>query len=197
MISNGNKRQARQALSPDEVRELLLLKKLRQNFIIEKFKKSRWFKLLNTINIIYMTIFTEIIFSFLGPVNYYTYYIENVKVYYGEEIINGKRIVGRAEFKTMNGKDYEVSVNDHCEIPKIGEKILVGRDWLLQKNIKVNFESTPKAYFIRRSFPLLFISLLSGILTCVLFAYNLNQNAYSLNALSFINSLSVFAFLLL
>lgn len=197
MVSQGNKRPPRQPLSAEEVRELVQLKKLRQYFKIEKFKKTRNYKILNSLNIAYMILFTEIIVSFLGSANSSVQILESVKVYYGKEIIDGKRIISSAEFKTTEGALYDVGINDVCEMPKAKKEIVVGRDWLLRKDVKINFESSSKDYYVKRSFPLLFISILMGLVTCVLFAYNFNQDAYSLKVITFVNSLAVIAFLLL
>lgn len=197
MVSQGNKRPPRQPLSAEEVREMVQLKKLRQYFKIEKFKKTRNYKILNTLNIAYMILFTEIIVSFLGSANSSVQILESVKVYYGKEIIDGKRIISSAEFKTTEGALYDVGINDVCEMPKAKQEIVVGRDWLLRKDVKVKIETSQKDFFVIKSFPLLFISILMGVVTCVLFAYNLNQNPYSLNVISFVNSLGVIAFLLL
>jgi hypothetical protein len=67
----------------------------------------------------------------------------------------------------------------------------------LRKEIKVRFKKGGKDFFIKRSFPLLFISILWGIVTFVLFGYNMNQNNYSLNVITFVNLITLLSFLLL
>ncbi len=97
----------------------------------------------------------------------------------------------------VNGESYDVSIHDTCPLPKDLSKIYVGRDWLLKKDVKVRFEQGGKDRFIRRSFPLLFISILWGFVTFAIFGYNLNQTTYSLSVITFINSFSLICFLLL
>lgn len=196
MVSETNKRPPRQPLSPEEVMDMIKLKKLRQYHKTEKFKKTKSYKYLNLFNIVCIVVYTEIIFSFLSSCNYRTMYIETVTPYYGEDIVAGKRVVSSAVFKTVYGNEYDVGIRDTCTMPLPYTPLLVGRDWILQKDIKVKFDAYSKEFFIKRSFPLLFISILLGIVTFVLFGYNLNQNPYSLNVISFINSISIIAFLL-
>lgn len=197
MPAESNKRPPRQPLSPEEVQEIIKIKKLKQQIKIEKFKQTRSYKYLNVFNVICITVYTEIIFAFLYSCAFQTYTIDSIATYYGESIIGNKRELSSIVFKTTTGKEYDVGVRDTVVLPKVNEKLSVGRDWILQKEIKVKWQGSGKAYYIKRSFPLLFISILLGIVSFVLFGYNLNQNSYSLNVISFINTLSILSFFLL
>lgn len=197
MPPENNKRPPRQPLSPEEVQEIIKIKKLKQQIKTEKFKQTRSYKYLNVFNVICITVYTEIIFAFLYSCAYQTYTIDSIATYYGESIVGNKRELSSIVFKTTNGKEYDIGVRDTVNLPKVNDKLSVGRDWILQKEIKVKWQGSTKAYYIKRAFPLLFISILLGIVTFVLFGYNLNQNSYSLNVISFINTLSILSFFLL
>lgn len=192
-----NKRPPRIPLSPEEVAEFIRFKKQKERIKIEKFKKTKTFKFLNAFNVICIVIYTEIIFAFLGSCNFTAHYVQSLNTYFGKEIKGGKRVYSSAVFTTVNNKEYEIGIHDTCALPKKFSKFLVGSDWLLKKEIKVRFKRGGKDFYIQRSFPLLFISILWGIVTFVLFGYNMNQNNYSLNVITFVNLITMLSFMLL
>lgn len=197
MVASGNKRPPRQPLTPEEVKDLVKLKQLRQLVKTEKFKTTKKYKYLNVFNIICIVIYTEMIFSFLSAGFYSPHYIKTLTPYYDDKIIADKRVLNSLAIRTVDDVIYEFSIRDTCTLPPLYSKFNVGKDWLFQKDIKIKLEGKEKEYYISRSFPLLFISLLLGIVSFVLYGYNLNQNSYSLNAISTINSLSLLYFILL
>jgi hypothetical protein len=196
-MAETNKRPPRIPLSPEEVREFIRFKKYRERAQIARFKKTKQFKILNGFNVISIIIYTEIIFAFLGSCNFFTHYNRTTIASYGADIIGGKRIYNSAVFKTVTGKEYDVSIKDTLALPGEFTKIHVGQDWILQKEIKVRFERGGKDFFIKRSFPLLLISVLFGVVTFVIFGYNLNQNRHSIRVISFINLVCLVSFMLL
>lgn len=197
MVAETNKRPPRIPLTPDEVKDFIKLKKYKERAKIERFKKTNTYKVLNVFNVICVIIYTEIIFAFLGSCNFTTHYIKSVTSNYGSEIKGGKRVFGSALFTTVNDKEYEVGINDTIALPKKLTGLRVGSDWLLKKEVKVRFKKGGKDFYIKRSFPLLFISILWGIVTFVLFGYNMNQNNYSLHVITFVNFITMLSFMLL
>lgn len=197
MVSESKKRPPRIPLTPEEVQDFIKLKRYKERAKTERFKKTKTYKALNVFNIICIVIYTEIIFAFLGSCNFTTHYIKSNTFNYGAEILGGRRVFSTAVFTTVNDKVYEVGVNDTTALPKNFTGLRVGSDWLLQKEVKVRFKKGGKDFYIKRAFPLLFISILWGIVTFVLFGYNMNQNEYSLNVVSFINLLTMLSFMLL
>lgn len=196
-MPEANKRPPRIPLSPEEVAEFIRFKKHKERIKIEKFKKTKTYKVFNAFNIICIIIYTEIIFAFLGSCNFTSHYIQTINSYFGEEIKGGKRVYSSAVFTTVNNKEYEVGIHDTCSLPETFSELRVGSDWLLKKEIKVRFKRGGKDFYIKRSFPLLFISILWGIVTFVLFGYNMNQNNYSLNVITFVNFITMLSFMLL
>lgn len=197
MVQETKKRPPRIPLTPEEVKDFIRLKKHKERARIERFKKTKTYKVFNVFNVICIIIYTEIIFAFLGSCNFTTHYIKSTDIYYSDEIIGGKRTFSSAVFKTVNDKVYDVSIRDTSALPANYTGLRVGSDWLLKKEIKVRFTKGGKDYFIKRSFPLLFISILWGIVTFVLFGYNMNQNNYSLNVITFVNLITMLSFMLL
>ncbi len=193
----NKKRPPRIPFTPEEVSDFVKLKKYKERAKIEKFKRTKIYKVLNAFNVISIIIYTEIIFAFLGSCNFSGHYVQSSTGYFGEETKGGKRTNSAALLKMINGKEYDISIHDTCTLPANFSKVFVGKDWLLQKEVKVRFEMGDKDRFIKRSFPLLFISILWGFVTFAIFGYNLNQIKYSLCVISFINAFSLVCFLLL
>jgi hypothetical protein len=197
MVAETNKRPPRIPLTPEEVKDFIRLKKHKERVKIEKFKQTKTYKVFNAFNVMCIMIYTEIIFAFLGSCNFTTHYVKSVDMYFSDEIKGGKRCYSSVVFKTVNDRIYDVNVHDTCNLPARFSGLNVGKDWLLRKEIKVRFEKGGKDRFIKRSFPLLFISILWGIVTFVLFGYNMNQNNYSLNVITFVNLITMLSFMLL
>jgi hypothetical protein len=197
MVSETNKRPPRIPLTPEEVQDFIRLKKHKERVKTERFKRTKTYKVLNAFNVICIIIYTEIVLAFLGSCSFTTHYIQSNNSYFGEEIKGGKRIYSSVVFKTVSNKEYDIGVHDTVRLPENFSGLLVGSDWILKKEIKVRFKRGGKDFFIKRSFPLLFISILWGIVTFVLFGYNMNENNYSLNVVSFVNLITIFSFMLL
>ncbi len=197
MAAQPNKRPPRQPFSPEEVQEFIKLKKHRQRKILERFKASKRYKILNGFNIFAIIIYSELIIAFLGTCHYNAHYIKTVNNFYSREIKNNKRVCSSIVINSVYDKIYDVSVNDTITTPEANSRFLVGKDWILQKEVNVKLEGIKTSYVIKDAFPILFISCLLGITTFISFGYNLNQVKYSLMATSLMNGLSLFSFLLL
>ena len=197
MVFETNKRPPRIPLTPEEVQDFIRLKKHKERAKTERFKQTKTYKVFNVFNVICIIIYTEIIFAFLGSCNFATHYIQSSNAYFEDEIKGGKRIYSSVVFKMVTNKEYDVGLHDTVMLPENYTRLLVGSDWLLKKEIKVRFKRGGKDFYIKRSFPLLFISILWGLVTFVLFGYNMNQNNYSLNVVSFVNLITMLSFMLL
>lgn len=196
MQPEPNKRPQRQPLTFEEVNKLIKLKRLRKAYQTAQFKKTKQFKIFNIFNVIAVLIYTEIVFSFLNPCNFSPHYLQSITPYFGEKIKGNTRVFSHAALVTMSGKEFDISIQDTCTLPKANEKILIGYDWVLHKAIKARFGDFTRDFFIQKSYSLLFISILCGVLTFVLFGYNMNEVPHSLEVITLANALSVSAFLL-
>ena len=197
MPEQPKKRPPRQPLSAEEVQDFIRLKKFRQRKVLERFKKTHRYKLLNGFNIFCVIIYSEMIIAFLGTCHYNAHYIRSVNSFYSRETKGSKVVCSSIVINSVNEKIYDVSINDTITPPQNFSRFLVGKDWILQKEVNVRLEGIKQTYIIKDSFPILFISCLLGITTFISFGYNLNQVKYSLMATSLMNGLSLFSFLLL
>jgi len=198
MNKDGKKRPPRTPLSPEEVAELVLLKKIRERKKLEKFKSTSGYKIANIFNIACFFIYLEMIACFFGPCHYETHYNKKVIVEYGEarnkkqeRIISGIKLVG------VDNKQYAFVVNDFIKIPEKYSPFEVGRDFLLQKEIKGTLPTSDDLYHLEKASPIIFLSFLVGVFSLIIFFFDLNQNPYSLRAITIINALTVFSFVMI
>ncbi|MCE3227741.1 MAG: hypothetical protein K0S32_2292 [Bacteroidetes bacterium] len=196
MNNEGKKRPPRTPLSPEEVAELVWLKKIREHKKIERFKNTNSYKLFNVFNVVCFFIYCELVFCFLGPCHYQTHYHTNVIVEYSNSH-NHVPTISVIKVTDVNDKQYSFAINDMIEVPPKYAPFEVGKDFLLQKEIKGSVSSSEKQFRIQRASPILFLSVFVAIFSFIFFFYNLNQNPYSLRAITSINAITVFAFILI
>jgi hypothetical protein len=197
MNTEGKKRPPRTPLSPEEVAELVLLKKIREHKKLEKFKKTRTYKVFNIFNVVCFFIYCELFFCFLGPCQYQMHYCKNVIVDYGDRGEGAHRIISSVKLMGIHEKQYEFIVNDFIDPPPRFSAFEVGKDFLLQKEIKGSIATSDKQFRILRASPILFLSVFVAIFSFIFFFYNLNQNPHSLRAITCINAVTVLAFVLI
>lgn len=192
MALEPKKRPPRVRLSPEEVAQIIAFKKIKAARKLARFKRTGIYKVFNAFNLTCFFVYWEILFCFFGPCHYQTHYSYKVMVHRGDEInANGKRITTEVDIKGVNGIDYTFHVNDFIEKPERFSEFSIGKDYLLQKELKGMFESSDKAYYIRAAGSILFLAILLIIISVTSFMYNLNENAYSLNAVTALNGLVI------
>ncbi|MDX2174306.1 MAG: hypothetical protein SFY56_14490 [Bacteroidota bacterium] len=199
MIGNeGKKRPPRNPLSPEEVADFITVKRLREQLKLQRFKKTKRFKYLNVFNIVCFFIYCELLICFFSPCHYRTHFSKKVVVEYGHELNNYNQLkIAHLKITDVNDNFYQFIVNDFIEVPETYSSFSVGKDFILQKELKGTFLGSNNYYRIQRAEPFLFLSGFLGILLCIIFSYNLNQTESSLNAISVINGLTLLGFLMI
>jgi hypothetical protein len=198
MPFEGNKRQPRVPKTAEEIEELVLLKKIREHRKLEKFKKTKSYKFANIFNVICFFIYCELIFCFIGPCNYYTHYSKNISVERGDaRNQKGEGITSVVKVTGVNGKQYNFMVNDFINKPAKFSSFELGKDFILQKELKGTISTSNDIYKIHQSSPLFFLSFFVAVFSCIIFSYNQNQNPHSLIALTATNAVTIIVFMLL
>jgi hypothetical protein len=196
MKEEGKKRAPRIPLTPEEVAELVEIKKIRAFNKVQRFKRSFKYKFLNCFNVFCFFVFCELIISFYGPCHYQTHYSKNVLVTYGDKKNEaGKRKISDIVIIDVHDKNYKLIVNEFIETPAKYTTFKVGKDYLLQREIKAYVNTSDDYYRIQDASPILFLSVFIGTFSLIFFSYNLNQNVHSLGAISIINAITLIAFL--
>lgn len=190
MALESKKRPPRVPLTPDEVAQLVAFKKIKEARKLAKFKRSWIYKSFNVFNLFCFFIYWELLFCFIGPCHYQTHYSYRVQVHHGDEINSvGKRITNEIDVRDVSGKDYKFLVNDFVEKPERFSGFSIGKDYLMQKELKGIFIGSEKSYIIQAAGALLFLTVLMIIISFTSFIYHLNENAYSLNAVTALNGI--------
>lgn len=195
MNNEGKKRPPRTPLTPEEVADFILLKKLREHKKLEKFKRSKEYKFLNIFNVICFFIYIELICCIFGPCHYQGHYSKNIFIEYGEKITNNKRIIAGLKVVGINDKQYNFAVHDFIKTPEKFSFFEIGKDYILQKEVKGSVSTSNETYRTQNASPIFFLSVFVGIFSCIFFFFDLNQNPYSLWALTSINAITVFGFM--
>ncbi|MGZ3921091.1 MAG: hypothetical protein ACXVNM_13280 [Bacteroidia bacterium] len=197
MNNEGKKRPPRTPLSPEEVAEIVILKKIREHKRIAKFRKTLTYKISNVFNIVCFFIYCELFFCFLGPCQYQIHYSKSVSIEYAHHNTEMEWLISSVKLTSVNDKQYEFLVNDLVPPPPKFSAFEVGKDFILQKEIKGSISTSPKQFRIQRASPILFLSIFVAIFSFIFFFYNLNQNPHSLRAITCINAVTMLAFLLI
>jgi hypothetical protein len=189
MSPEPQKRPRRVPFTPKEVANLISIKKRREDIKLQTFKKSLLYKLQNGFVIGCFFIFCEVFLCFLGPASYSRHYSYKIEPIYGDEYNQQlKPIVSEIDFYGVHGITYKFVVNDFKPIPHKYCSFLIGSDFLLRKNLKGIYSNTT-SYRLFSANPILFLILLSLVATVFGYVNNLNENAYSLMAISVFNAL--------
>lgn len=195
MPGEGSKKAPRVPLSSEQIKEIIAYKRQKQLLGIEKLKKTKRYKILNVFNILSVMVYCEIIFCMYGPATYEvkTCVRANADAY--GEIINGKRSIDFMTVIDENEKRYKFYVGDYIQIPKRNSQFYIGKDYLLRKEIKVMISSSTSEYRLWRITPLIFLGVFVTIITMLVFFNNMNMINYSLIAVSLMNALNLFYFI--
>ncbi len=194
MTSEPNKRPRRNPLTSEEVAHIIAHKKKRELVTLHKLKKSRLFKVLNVFNIGCIFIYLEILFCYFGPCHYQKHYSTNTISHHGNGTrMNGHSFISDIDVYEAGGKMYKFVINDCIEMPSKTISFIIGKDYLLQKDLKGIFEHSEKAYRLFSASPVLFLCVFVSFISFFGFVMNLNEHAYTLTGLSILNFLTMFA----
>lgn len=195
MPIEGSKKSNRVPLSSEQIKEIIAYKKHKQLLGIEKLKKTKKYKILNVFNILAVVVYCEIIFCMFGPATYETKTcIRSNADSYGK-VLKGKRTIDFMTVVDEDNKRYKFYVGDYIQLPKPNSLFYVGKDYLLRKEIKVMVSSSTSEYRLWRITPLIFMGVFVTVITMLVFFNNMNMVNYSLIAVSWLNGLNLFYFI--
>jgi len=192
-----NKRPRRNPLTSEEVSHIIAHKKKKELVTLERLKKTRYFKVYNIFNILCIFIYLEVLLCYFGPCHYQQHYSTSVVPHYGSgKSVNGKLFI--SDIDVSEGRMvYKFIIEDVIEVPAKTVRFVIGKDFLLQKELKGVFESSENAYRLFSASPVLLLCAMVCSISFFGFIMNLNQNAYALGSLSTLNFLTLFAILML
>jgi hypothetical protein len=198
MARDPKNRPRRIPLTSEEVSNFIAYRKKREQIDLQKLKRTRVFKLLNIFNIVCIFIYLEILFCYFGHCDYQKHYSANTIANFGDRFQkNGKPVTADIDVVGVNGRIYKFIVEDFIETPPKRVRFIIGKDYLLRKDLKGSIEGLDGSYRLFSASPILFLSSFISIICFMGFVYNLNENAYSLSGLTTLNALTMFGILIM
>jgi hypothetical protein len=192
MATEPNKRPRRTPLTHEEVATVIELKKRREHIKLLKLKRSGAYKIQNIFNVACFFIFCELIFCYFGPCHYQLHYSENVVATLGMEAKgDGTPIVSEIDMICAHGKTYKFIIDDYIELPPKLTTFVVGKDYLLHRDIKGSIAGSNRSYRVFSASPVLFLSIFTSIIMLIAIGNNLNENEHSLTGLTIINAMTL------
>jgi hypothetical protein len=195
MPVEGNKKQPRVPLTTEQLKEVIVFKRNKQIRQIEKLKKTRRYKILNIFNIISVLIYSEIIFCMYGPAIYTQTVCTRAAAEEYERATGDEREIRFLNVWDANGEEYKLYVSDQIQVPLPNSVMYVGKDFLLQKVVKVVVSTSESEYRLWRVVPLIFLGISITLITFLVFANHMNMVNYSLIAVSVMNAINLFYFI--
>jgi hypothetical protein len=185
-------RRRRTPFTQEEVEGVIAFKKRREQMKLLRLKRSLPYKVLNIFNVICFFIFCELVFCYNGPCKYQQHTSTSVSALHGDEFkSDGTPIVAEVDMTSTTGKTYKFIVGDYISIPISKSTFVVGKDFLLQRELKGSFEGSDKMYRVFSASPVLFLSTFTSIIMLFCISFNLNENEHSLTGLTIICAMTL------
>jgi hypothetical protein len=198
MMREPNKRPRRNPLTSEEVANIIAHKKRLELTTLYKLKKTRAYKLMNIFNVGCIFIYLELVLCYFGPCHYQKHCSLDTIVTHGNKWLNSNQpIISDIDIYGVNGRVYKFIVEDFIDAPARRICFVIGKDFLLQKELKGMLESSGQAYRLFSASPVLLLSILVSVISFIAFLFNLNEKAYSLSGLTTINVLTLFGILMI
>jgi len=189
----SNKRPRRNPLTSEEVAHIIAHKKKRELIILRKLKSSLYYKVLNVFNVSCIFIYLELLFCYFGPCHYQKHYSEKTVVHYGpRNSENGRLFIGDLDVYDVQGKEYKFVVEECIPPPANRIHYIIGKDFLLQKELKGVLDNSEKVYRLFSASPVLFLCIFISFISFFGYILNLNENIFTLSGLSILNFLTLF-----
>jgi len=142
------RRKPRIPLTPEELFYVMELKKLRKQQRLQSFKASYFYKVTNWLNIWLAAFLTYGIISNLILCYWQKAYVEKAVCTYASYVPEEhKRTIGIVDLYLTNGSFIKVRTSNFFNEPKPYELVYLGKDFLFDKVVKVQFVGADQAYW--------------------------------------------------
>lgn len=195
MQGEGSKKQPRVPLTPEQLKEVIIFKRNKQIKAIQKLKKTKRYKILNVFNIVCVFVYCEMIFCMYGPAIYHQGICTKASIDEYERNGSNNRDVRFLSVWDESNTHYQLYVGEEIQLPKPNSMLYVGRDFILQKELKMMVSTSASEYRLWRVIPLLFLGISITLITFLAFANNMNMVNYSLIAVSVMNGINLLYFI--
>jgi len=169
------RRKPRIPLTPEELFYVMELKKLRKQEKLQSFKASRFYKTTNCLNVLLAAFLTYGIISNLILCYWQKAYVERAVCTYAEFVPEvHKRTIGIVDLYLTNGTFIKVRTSDFFVEPRPYELVYLGKDFLFDKVVKVQFSGASQAFLNENAIASTILS--SFALVIGFFVYMVNKH---------------------
>src|SRR5688572_30824544 len=165
------RRPKRNPFSAAEVAEIIASRKKREHLRLLRFKKSREYKIMNVFNVACFCIYLEIILCFYGPSDYEYYSYSKLTPHYRAASKGEHDLIAGIDVVASDGKTYNFLVKDDRTVPAAQGEMMIGEDFILQKDLKGIFPETDTSFRLFAASPVLFLCTLVLVVSFVAFCY--------------------------
>lgn len=198
MASEPFKRPRRNPLTSEEVALIIAHKKKKEFIELRALKKTKFFKYLNLFNILSLFIYLELLFCFFGPCHYETHSTTSMVTHFGKaSFVAGKPFISSLDLYEQGGFIYKFMIENNLPLQAQKIQFVIGKDFLLQKELKGCLGSSDEAYRLFAASPLLLLCGFMTFFSVFAVALDLNERAHSLLGLSTLNFLTLLAIICL
>lgn len=181
MVSPSERRKNRVPLSAEELFYFIQLKKLVKTEQLLKFKKTRFYKVMNLINIGLITIIAYMVFSGFLLSHWEKVEIASVDPVYGPyHIEKGANEIHQLNIVTNTGLHLSAVTEHLFELPKEHDSIWIGKDFVFGKPLKIKLAHLHKSCFLFEIYPILFVGFFVMGMVCLIYAFNQHLTKHGL-----------------
>jgi hypothetical protein len=175
MQEESSRRKPRIPLSAEELFYLKKIKELKEIEKIQKFKLSAFYKYINSINIFLIAFLSYCLLSILMTGYWQKSEIVKVKTHHGKyNKVKSCASIIDIELTTSTSEQLIIVTNELYQEPKIGDVIYLGKDYLLNKTLRVRLIHDERDFWNKNAYPILVVILFA--LTIGVFIYIINKH---------------------
>lgn len=189
------RKQNRQVNSPEKIQEILAYKRRKQIRQIIKLKNTGYYRVLNAFCILCVIVYCELIFCMYGPARYHEERCFKAVADEYRGMKGKRRIIHFMSVYTENDKHYKFMADEAIQLPLPQSVFYIGKDYLLNKEIKIMVSTSASEFRLWRVVPLVFLGFVVTLVTLLVFVYNMNLVNYSLIAVSVLNAINLLYFI--
>lgn len=175
------KRKPRIPLSKEELFYVKEIKKLKELKRIADFKATKFYKILNRVNIVLAGFLSYCVLSVLICCYWEPNTIAKVHCSYGDfSSITNKRTIDEIEITAHSGEFVTIKTDELFKIPQENEVFYVGRDFIFRKIMKVKLAFDDRTFWQIYTYPAFTVTMFA--LCMGFFVYKVNKHL-SINGL--------------
>jgi len=169
------RRKPRVPLSPEELYYYKKIKQLNELKRVDDFKKTSFYKIVNTLNIILAAFLAYCVLSVLICSRWEQLQLASANCIYGQyNNEDANTSIVEIQLLSTTGELIPIKTSDLFEPPKPNAVFFVGKDFIFNKIIKVKFETDTRSFWHLYTYPIFGVcvfALLMGF-----FVYKVNKH---------------------